>query len=67
MRQIHHGWWTPGALPESLLPQYQRAVVQSCWRPWTMHARRAQTSVAAPASSPKLQPKKRKPAAEAMA
>lgn len=32
-----------------------------------MHALSAQTSVAAPASSPKLHPKKRNPAAEAIA
>ena len=51
----------------NLSPQNHSAATQICCEPWTMHARRIHTSVAAPASSPKLRPKKAKPAADATA
>lgn len=40
---------------------------QICCNPWTIQALVIQTSVAAPASSPKLRPNCKKPAAEAIA
>src|SRR5882757_3531697 len=64
---IHQGVNVPGAALFSLSPQNHSAATQICCEPWTIHARRIHTSVAAPASSPKLRPKKAKPPAEATA
>jgi len=67
IQTIHQGANSPGFEVFSLSPQYHNAATQICCEPWTIHARRIHTSVAAPASSPKLRPKKAKPAAEAAA
>lgn len=67
MSTIHHGGRLSCAAPSSMNPQYHSAATQTCCEPWTMHARNIQTSVAAPASSPKLRPKKQNAAADAIA
>lgn len=67
MSTIHHGVFESGVAPFSREPQYHNAVTQICCEPCTMHARIVQTSVAAPASSPKLRPKNKKAAADAIA
>ena len=67
IQTIHQGVSFPGGALFSLSPQNHIAATQICCEPWTIHARRIHTSVAAPASSPKLRPKKAKPAAEAVA
>ena len=67
IQTIHQGVKVPGIALFSLSPQYHNAATQICCDPWTMHARRIHTSVAAPASSPKLRPKKAKPPADATA
>jgi len=67
IQTIHQGGFDPGFALLSVSPQYHNAATQICCEPWTTHARRIHTSVAAPASSPKLRPKKAKPAAEAAA
>ena len=59
IQTIHQG--------ENLSPRNHMAATQICCEPWTTYAHRIHTSVAAPASSPKLRPKRAKPAAEAMA
>ena len=47
-RTIHHGATWPGCALFNLLPQYHSAAIQICCEPCTTHARKIQTSAAAP-------------------
>jgi hypothetical protein len=52
MMTIQGGGTLSGSALLSLLPQYQSAATHICCDPWTAHARRLQTSVAAPLELP---------------